>query len=66
MNIGKEIKRLRKSTGIKQKKFAKQVDLSPVHYCSIENGRNMPTLELLEKISVLTNTELIITFIDKK
>ncbi len=66
MNICNEIKRLRKSTGIKQKYFAGKLGLTSSYYCGVENGRNTPTLELLEKISVLTNTELIITFIDKK
>lgn len=65
MNLSKIIVRLRKSKNISQNKFAQKLGLSSVHYCAIENNRKNVTIELLKKIAEATDTQLIITFIDK-
>uniref|UniRef100_A0A6M3MFZ7 Putative DNA binding, helix-turn-helix domain containing protein n=1 Tax=viral metagenome TaxID=1070528 RepID=A0A6M3MFZ7_9ZZZZ len=66
MIIGSQIKRLRRGTGINQKTFAFNIGLSPVHYCAIENNKQTPTIKVLEKIAIATDTQLVITFIDKE
>jgi len=65
LDLHKNIKRIRKSKGISQKDFAIKIGITPIHYCSIENGRKRITMELLERISIITDMQLIITFIDK-
>jgi len=57
---------IRKNLGISQKDFAKKIGISKVHYCSIENGRKNITIDLLNRIAITTDTQLVITFINKK
>lgn len=66
MDLSKLIRRIRKSKKISQKKFAKQLGISSVHYCSIENKRRNVTIDLLEKIANITDMQLIITLVDKE
>ena len=65
MDLSELIKRIRISKKISQKKFAKELGISTVHYCSIENKRRNVTIDLLEKIANITDMQLVITFIDK-
>jgi len=60
-----QIKSIRKAKGYTQKEFATKLRLSHTHYCAIEKGRNKLTLDVLNKIAVVTNTMLIITFVSK-
>jgi transcriptional regulator with XRE-family HTH domain len=64
MDLSELIKRVRKSNNTSQKKFAKQLGISTVHYCSIENKRKNVTIDLLERIALLTKMQLVITLID--
>jgi transcriptional regulator with XRE-family HTH domain len=66
MKLGSQIKRLRKSKGIKQKEFAALIGLSPIHYNGVESDRRNTTVKMLEKIAAVTNTQLVITFIEKE
>lgn len=66
MDLSELIKRIRKSNNISQKKFAEQLGISNVHYCSIENKRRNVTIDLLERIAELTKMQLVITLIDIK
>lgn len=65
MNLSQQIKKERKSAGISQKEMANGIGLSEIHYCAIENGRKGVTINVLEKVAVKLNKQLIITFIDK-
>lgn len=51
MNIGKNIRNLRKSKGIKQKDIAKQAGISNSFLCDIEAGRNQPSISTLLRIA---------------
>jgi transcriptional regulator with XRE-family HTH domain len=66
MKIGSQIKKVRKGSGISQKDFASIIGLSPVHYNAVENNRRSTTVEMLQKIAKATNTQLVITFLDKE
>ena len=43
-----------KDTGIKQIKIAEQLDISPVYLSYILNDRQKPSIELEERIKILT------------
>lgn len=49
--IGKRIQKLRKGLGASQEQFAFKVGISRTHIGHIEQGRKLPSLELLEKIA---------------
>jgi transcriptional regulator with XRE-family HTH domain len=66
MIISNQIKRLRKSKKITQKAFALSIGMTPIHYCKIENNRQAPSINILERIAKATDTQLVITFIDKE
>ncbi len=55
MDIGKNIKILRVSAGLKQKELASNVDVSPSYLSLIEAGKKEPSLSLLKKISDILN-----------
>jgi transcriptional regulator with XRE-family HTH domain len=65
MKLGSQIMRIRKSKGFKQQEFSKMIGLSNIHYNAIENNRRGVTIEVLEKIAIATDMQLVITFIDK-
>ena len=48
--LGQRIKELRKSKKLSQEKFAEMVGLEPPSICNIENGKNYPAFQTLEKI----------------
>ena len=60
------IKRLRKSKGFDQKTFAGELSITSVYMCAVEKDKQIPSIPLLDKIATLTNTQLVITFIDKE
>ena len=51
MNIGQKIKALRTANGISQKEFAKVISISPQAISKWENGKNMPDISMLPKIT---------------
>jgi transcriptional regulator with XRE-family HTH domain len=51
MNIGDNIKRIRKEKGIQQKKIALDLGLDQSNYNKIENGKREPSIELINKLS---------------
>lgn len=65
MEIGKEIKRVRKEAGYTQLQFAKKLGVTREHYNGVESGRHGITLGLLKKIDKVTGKQLVITFIDR-
>jgi len=58
MDLGKAIYRLRKEKNIKQGKFATDIGISQSFASQIENGRKIPELKTLEKISDYFNMPL--------
>lgn len=51
LNIGRTIKVLRTSAGLKQLELADRVKVSPNYLSLVEAGRKEPSLSLLKKIS---------------
>ena len=49
--LGNRIKRKRKLLNLTQEELAAKVGISPVYVGYIEQGRNTPSLEVLEKIA---------------
>ena len=54
--LGKRIKEIRKSRGIKQEQLAELIGVEPPSICNIENGHNYPTIQNLEKIVKALNS----------
>ena len=50
LKLGEEIKRVRSTLNIEQKEFAKILGISNVHLSNLENGKKIPSEELLTKI----------------
>lgn len=55
-DIGREIRALRKESGMGLRELARQTEISPQYLCDIEYGRRMPPPELLEVIASALNT----------
>jgi len=47
--IGLRIKELRNKSGLTQSEIAEMVNIDPKHQSCIENGRNFPSADLIEK-----------------
>jgi transcriptional regulator with XRE-family HTH domain len=53
MTVGKKIKQVRKEKGLQQKAVALEIGLDQSNYNKIENGRREPSVEVLQKLSVI-------------
>lgn len=53
MNIGENIKKVRKEKGLLQKQVAAEVGLDQSNYNKIENGQRQPSIEVLYKLAKL-------------
>jgi transcriptional regulator with XRE-family HTH domain len=53
MNIGENIKKVRKEKGMLQKQVAAEVGLDQSNYNKIENGQRQPSIEVLYKLAKL-------------
>ena len=49
--LGKKVQRLRKAAGLTQEELAEKVEVSRAYIGYIEQARNTPSIELLEKIA---------------
>ena len=56
--LGKRIQRIRKSTGLTQEELAEKVNVSRAYIGYIEQARNTPSLELLEKIAKVLRVDI--------
>lgn len=56
--LGKTARHLRESLGLTQRAAAKQLDISYVHLCNIENNKAMPSPNLLERFRELWDVDL--------
>ncbi len=50
-NLGKKIQKLRKQANLTQEELAEKIRVSRAYVGYIEQGRNTPSLEVLEKIA---------------
>lgn len=53
MNIGENIKRIRKEKALQQKQVALEIGLDQSNYNKIENGKREPSVEVLNKLASL-------------
>jgi len=53
MNVGENIKKIRKERGMLQKQVAAEVGLDQSNYNKIENGQRQPSIEALYKLAKL-------------
>ncbi len=49
--VGKRIKELRNKSNLTQAELAESVGIDPKHQSCVENGRNFPSADLIEKYS---------------
>lgn len=56
--MGKKVQRHRKKTGMSQEEVAHKVGISRAYMGYIEQGRNVPSLEILEKIAKAIKVKL--------
>jgi transcriptional regulator with XRE-family HTH domain len=53
MSVGENIKKVRKEKGVQQKAVAQEIGLDQSSYNKIENGKREPSVEVLQKLSVI-------------
>ena len=58
MNIGENIKRIRKVKGISQKDLAKKLSVSQQNLSQYESGKRKPKLETIAKIAIALDVPL--------
>ena len=51
MDIGKNIKKIRKDKGLLQKQVAIELNIDQSNYNKIENGKRAPSVEMLNKLA---------------
>lgn len=56
--LGKKVQRFRKKTGLSQEAVAFKVGISRAYMGYIEQGRNAPSLEVLEKVAKVLKVKL--------
>ena len=57
-DLGKRIKELRKSKGFTQERLSEIVGVDPKHLSRIECGNNVPSIDLITRISSVLGIEL--------
>lgn len=58
MEIGISIRLIRKNSNKSQKEFAKEIGITQTYISQIENGKKQPSLDVLYKVSALSNIPL--------
>lgn len=56
--LGKKVQRFRKKTGLSQEDVAHSVGISRAYMGYIEQGRNVPSLEVLQKVAKVLKVKL--------
>ncbi len=56
--LGKRVQRYRKKTGMSQEEVAHKVGISRAYMGYIEQGRNIPSLEVLQKVAKVLKVKL--------
>lgn len=52
-----KLKVLREKSGLNQEEIAEKAGISQPHYSRIENGKDSPSLKVLERIAAVLNQE---------
>lgn len=55
MTFGNILKKIRQENNLTQDELAKKIDTSRSNIANYENGKNMPSIDILEKIASLFN-----------
>ena len=55
MTFGNILKKIRQENNMTQDELAKKIDTSRSNIANYENGKNMPSIDILEKIASLFN-----------
>lgn len=55
MTFGNILKKIRQDNNMTQDELAKRIDTSRSNIANYENGKNMPSIDILEKIAKLFN-----------
>lgn len=58
MNFGDILKKIRQDNNLTQEELAKKIDTSRSNIANYENNKNMPSIEILDKLSKLFNCSL--------
>ena len=58
MQLASNIKRLRKKLGWTQAELAQKADLAPVQFGRYENGKSVPTIEVLIKLATALDSTI--------
>jgi transcriptional regulator with XRE-family HTH domain len=58
ITLGKTARHLRESLGLTQRAAAKELGISDVHLCNVENNKAVPSPALLERYRELWNVDL--------
>ena len=65
MNLGERIAKRRTERGMSQATLAELADISQGHYSNVENNKEKPSMDLLERIAEALECDLYIDFIPK-
>lgn len=60
--LGRRLKEIRLRRGLKQEELAERVNLEPASISNIENGKNYPSFQNLEKIINILDTTFLEVF----
>lgn len=58
MSFGKKLKKLRQDENLTQEELAKKINSSRSNIANYENDKNMPSVEILEKLSKILNCSI--------
>jgi transcriptional regulator with XRE-family HTH domain len=58
LEVGEKIKQIRKDKGLQQKAVALEVGLDQSNYNKVENGKREPSLEVLQKLSIILGVSI--------
>lgn len=56
--FGQKIRQIRLQRGFSQEKLSEEIDISPRHMCTIENGNSLPSVETFVKIAKILDIDI--------
>lgn len=58
MNFGNILKKIRQDNNLTQEELAKKIDTSRSNIANYENNKNMPSVDILDKLSKMFNVSI--------
>ena len=58
MNFGNILKKIRRDNNLTQEELAKKIDTSRSNIANYENNKNMPSVDILDKLSKMFNVSI--------